>query len=169
MLFSLTLGGAERLKTSSCCRRKRISASRETRDPRIHVSSALMNVRTLNIWPRHYPIDRPAPARRRFSVGTDGGNRRYPRVAAQFPGDLPQTLAASSVCRYGRAAAARRLPVSISLRMPIFSGLPSNGEYPAHAYRLAEASLDGACLIWPTWRHVRPVGSGQRQRLGKRG
>ena len=52
VLFSLTRDGAERLKTSSCCRRKRISASRETRDPRIDASSALKNARTLDIRAR---------------------------------------------------------------------------------------------------------------------
>ena len=65
-----SLAGAERLRTSSCCRRKRISASRETRDPRIDASRALQNVRTLNIWTRDYPIDKPAPARMRFSAAT---------------------------------------------------------------------------------------------------
>src|SRR5512135_1127795 len=72
---SLSLAGAVRFRTSSYCRRKRISASREVRDPRIQDSSARKRARTLNIRARDYSIGELTPPRMRFLTATADGKK----------------------------------------------------------------------------------------------
>jgi hypothetical protein len=97
VFLSLSLFGAERLRTRSCCCRKRISASRETRDRRVHASSALKSTKTLSVQTRDYPIDKPALARMTFSEATG-------RLATTFSSSRPERWCSSSACRAGNGA-----------------------------------------------------------------
>jgi hypothetical protein len=84
MFLSLSLAGAERLRTSSCCRRKRTSASRETRDPRIDASADrgydaadfVEELRTMNVRPH---VARNTNGRR---SAIDKRTTRHPGYAA---------------------------------------------------------------------------------------